>query len=143
MTHCLRPLTNKKMLHNQKLTKKIIMPKFVLMDLCFVSGVKKAHDNEKYDLHYRPHLVGHSPILMANRQWEQEPDDSLGWKTICIVVQQHWLTNTVTKKQTYTNIWSALSFSSGFGELQHPNRNFKSSCQWLYPSSSIWENKNK
>lgn len=56
------------------------MPKFVLMDLCFVSGVKKAHDNEKYNLHvhYRPHLVGHSPILMANRQCEQEPDDSLG-----------------------------------------------------------------
>ena len=36
----------------------------------------------------------------------------------------------------YTKIWSALSFSSDFDELQHSNRNFRSSCQWLYPSSS-------
>lgn len=36
----------------------------------------------------------------------------------------------------YTKIWRALSFSSDFDELQHSNRNFRSSCQWLYPSSS-------
>ena len=36
----------------------------------------------------------------------------------------------------YTKIWRALSFSSDFDELQHSKRNFRSSCQWLYPSSS-------